>query len=463
MLALGRGLAFLGKPLLPVFAFLGFILTRLILLPLYKIIVLLRIRFGYLIVSARSVFFLLFTNRYVFHTVLLGITIVTVVTQMQTKNASASDAGQSTLLYALVTNGEEQLVQEQVRPELLVRDTRYLGADTIEAVPDIDYDYEESDQLFPADLTVPGSIAVQPTPLAPETTDSDRVIQRTKTETYAVKSGDTVASIARTYGVTVATIVDTNDLKKNASIKPGETLKILPVSGVLHTIKKGDTVGKLAKTYRIDAEEINAVNHISAEKPLALGEEIILPGAVPIDVPQTVAVRPGTTRTVPGATIRSNIPRTNIKNKSVDVYQELIDTKSDTRFKPSDVDAARAPSTKLLWPTTQHVITQYYGWKHTGVDLDGDYADAIYAAADGIVETAGWNSGGYGLQIIIDHQNGYRTRYAHSSKLFVQAGDHVKRGQVIAMVGTTGRSTGTHLHFEVYVNGKRANPLAYIR
>jgi murein DD-endopeptidase MepM/ murein hydrolase activator NlpD len=122
-----------------------------------------------------------------------------------------------------------------------------------------------------------------------------------------------------------------------------------------------------------------------------------------------------------------------------------------------------APLTKLLWPTTQHSITQYYGWNHTGVDLDGDYVDAIYASADGVVETAGWNSGGYGLMIFIDHQNGMKTRYAHASKMFVKAGDRVKKGQVIAMVGTTGRSTGTHLHYEVYLNGKRQNPLKYIK
>jgi murein DD-endopeptidase MepM/ murein hydrolase activator NlpD len=89
--------------------------------------------------------------------------------------------------------------------------------------------------------------------------------------------------------------------------------------------------------------------------------------------------------------------------------------------------------------------------------------DPIYASEDGVVETAGWNSGGYGLQIIINHGGGTKTRYAHSSKLFVKAGDTVKRGQTIAMVGTTGRSTGTHLHYEVYINNKRVNPLAYAK
>jgi murein DD-endopeptidase MepM/ murein hydrolase activator NlpD len=118
---------------------------------------------------------------------------------------------------------------------------------------------------------------------------------------------------------------------------------------------------------------------------------------------------------------------------------------------------------RLYLPTNGHSITQYYGWKHTGVDIDGDYTSPLYAAEDGVVEVAGWQTNGYGLMVLIDHQNGFKTRYGHSSKLFVQAGDYVKRGQVIAMMGTTGRSTGTHLHFEVYVNGARVNPLAYIK
>jgi murein DD-endopeptidase MepM/ murein hydrolase activator NlpD len=127
------------------------------------------------------------------------------------------------------------------------------------------------------------------------------------------------------------------------------------------------------------------------------------------------------------------------------------------------VEAETKERPKLLWPTALRVINQYYGWRHTGVDIDGDYKDPIYASEDGVVETAGWNSGGYGLQIVINHQNGMKTRYAHASKLFVKVGQAVKRGEVIAMVGTTGRSTGTHLHYEVYVGGVRKNPLAYTK
>jgi murein DD-endopeptidase MepM/ murein hydrolase activator NlpD len=209
----------------------------------------------------------------------------------------------------------------------------------------------------------------------------------------------------------------------------------------------------LAQTYRAEADKIITINNL-ADRARTPGEEIVIPDGVS---PVVVVTRPLNTA------VRPNIPTTNIKNKSLDKYQELIDVRGDTRTKPADINVNTAPLTKLLWPTTQHSITQYYGWNHTGVDLDGDYVDAIYASADGVVETAGWNSGGYGLMIFIDHQNGMKTRYAHASKMFVKAGDRVKKGQVIAMVGTTGRSTGTHLHYEVYLNGKRQNPLKYIK
>lgn len=452
----GRGVMAVGRALAPTARVIGQILTRFLILPVYKLAVMAQIRLARLLLSARGLFFLIFTNRYVFHAVILLLSLATIATQWQTNRATAMETGQNSLLYALVTDDKDETVQEEVRPELLAKNNNYLGSETIQALPDIDYDYEGTDQPL-ADLTVPGSIAVQPgdEPGAP----GDQAIKRTKTEIYAVESGDTVASIARKFGVNVGTVVWANNLGTNATIRPGDKLKIPAISGVLVAIKKGDTVEKLAKKYSVNAEDIFTTNHITPSSNLALGEELVIPGATPLPVPVPVAVRGRTP-----STVRPGVPKTTIRNKSFDQYQELVDTKSDDRAKPEDVESTTVAAGKLLWPTKQHVITQYYGWAHTGVDLDGDYVDPIYAAADGVVETAGWNSGGYGLMIMVDHDAlNMKTRYGHASKLFVKVGDVVKRGQVIAMVGTTGRSTGTHLHFEVYKNGKRTNPLAYIR
>jgi murein DD-endopeptidase MepM/ murein hydrolase activator NlpD len=409
--------------------------------------------------NTHGLLFFLFTNKYLFHAVIVLITIVTVGSQLRARSVAASDGGKQTLLYLLVTDGEDVVIEEQMRPELLTKNTQYLGADTIEAFPDIDYDYED---MPIADISLDGNIE----PLPGELPQPDRYIARTKTEIYEVQSGDTIASIAYRFGVTTFSVTESNGLNpKSPLIRPGDKLKIPPVSGILHVIKQGDTIEKLAQKYSIKAEDIYTANRLSSQSILALNEEIVLPGAVPPETPVTkpIATKPTTSKqpTRPVA-IRPDVPLSTIKNKSVDVYQELKNTDSDTRAKPED-KVEEVKKTKLLWPTRQRVITQYYGWKHTGVDLDGDYTDPIYASEDGVVETAGWNNGGYGLQIVINHENGMRTRYAHASKMFVKVGDRVKRGQVIAMVGTTGRSTGTHLHYEVYVNNKRVNPLSYTK
>ncbi len=428
---------------------------RFILLPLYRAFLLLRLRLGKLVLSARGLFFLVFANRYVLHGVVAVLCVVTIATQFQTRSATALEAGQHSLLYALVTNGRESLVEEKMRPELLQKDAHYLGSETLEAVPGVDFDYEDSLDQTLADLTVPGSIALLPGSNEPGVPGTQTCAVRTETTSYTVQSGDVIGTIAGRYCVTVGTVLWANNLTARSLIRPGSTLKIPPVSGVLHIVKKGDTLGKIALLYGTkNIEEVLAANRLSDESDLAIGEELMIPGGIPPEPPKPIAVRKP-------SNVRPDVPISRIGNKALDIYGELTG-KTDTREKPQDeLDAAG--KSKLLWPTHLRIINQYYGWRHTGVDIDGDYVDPIYAAADGVVEKAGWNSGGYGLMILINHGGGTVTRYGHASKLFVKPGDTVKRGQVVAMVGTTGRSTGTHLHFEVYINNKRVNPLAYIK
>lgn len=433
----------------------GRLIGRFLLLPAYKVAMMLRLRTNRLLLSARGLFFLLFTNRYVLHAVLLVISVVTIGTQLQTKNATALEAGQRSLLYTLVTDGQDTFVEEEVRPELLVRDSHYLGSETLEAGLGIDYDYDvEHAEEKLADLTVPGAIAYQPGADEPGDPSNPPAPTRTKIENYAVQEGDTVSTIAAKFGVNVATILWANGLTTRSTIKPGQTLKILPISGVSHVVKKNDTLGKIAQTYKVSVDEIQSYNRLSADSVLALGEELMIPGGTPPALSTTVAARTN-------INVKPDVPITRIGNKAYDIYQEITGSK-DTREKPADI-VEEEPATKLLWPTDSHQINQYFGWKHTGVDIHGRYNNAIYASEDGVVEVSGWNSGGYGLQVVINHGNGMKTRYAHASKLFVKAGQQVKRGEVLAMVGTTGRSTGPHLHFEVIVNGKVRNPLAYTR
>ncbi len=120
-----------------------------------------------------------------------------------------------------------------------------------------------------------------------------------------------------------------------------------------------------------------------------------------------------------------------------------------------------------IWPTNSRYITSHYGVYrmgsvHTGIDIAGKAGDPIYAYKSGLVTFSGW-SNGYGNLVKVDHGNGVMTYYAHCSRLLVSAGDTVEMGQTIAKEGTTGFSTGNHLHFEIRINGKHVNPYGYIK
>ncbi len=149
------------------------------------------------------------------------------------------------------------------------------------------------------------------------------------------------------------------------------------------------------------------------------------------------------------------------------ILQEIVD-----RNKPVEVpEVVLSPDEAFkqggVWPTVSHYISSYYGWRwgtiHSGTDIAGRANDNIYAYKSGTVTFAGWNSYGYGNLVKIDHGNGYSTWYAHCNKLLVKSGQVVEEGQKIALMGSTGYSTGNHLHFEVRVNGVHRNSLPYIQ
>ena len=138
-------------------------------------------------------------------------------------------------------------------------------------------------------------------------------------------------------------------------------------------------------------------------------------------------------------------------------------------FDPSLVGGSGAADSHIpsIWPTTGEVTSPYgLRWGgtdfHPGMDIANDMGTPIVATADGVVDYAGWNSGGYGNMVDIDHGNGIMTRYGHASQVVVTTGQHVKRGQLIAYMGSTGFSTGPHVHYEVHVNGNRVNPISYL-
>ena len=116
----------------------------------------------------------------------------------------------------------------------------------------------------------------------------------------------------------------------------------------------------------------------------------------------------------------------------------------------------------MQWPTPSRRLNQYFKFRHTGIDIDGDVGSPVYAADSGVVESVVYARYGYGYHVVINHGGGRETLYAHNSKIFVKPSKSVKRGQSIAAIGLTGRTTGAHLHFEVIMNGGKRNPLSYL-
>lgn len=248
-------------------------------------------------------------------------------------------------------------------------------------------------------------------------------------QTYVVKTGDTLGSIARAHGLKLSTLLWANNLTERSLIRLGQHLVVLPVDGIHYRIKRGDTLGVVAKRFSSDVDSIIKTNSLANPNAVAIGDLLIIPGGI-----------------MPAA------PRSQLQ-------RSLIGRVRDT-YAPSGTSERSSGS--YIWPTSARRITQYFSWRHIGVDIAGPPSNRIYAAADGVVSFAGW-ARGYGLSLVINHGGGKQTRYGHSRKLFVKVGQSVSQGETIAMVGSTGRSTGPHLHFEVIVNGKRVNPFAYIR
>jgi murein DD-endopeptidase MepM/ murein hydrolase activator NlpD len=251
---------------------------------------------------------------------------------------------------------------------------------------------------------------------------------------YAVREGDTVSSIARNFGISVNTILWANNLTAYSFIRQGDKLQILPVSGVLHKVASGESIQKIADKYDVTKDKIILANGLETDGRLTAGQTLIIPDG----------------KKLASATSASSRNSSNYRLPSI--VKNLV--------KPA---AAQATSGKMQWPTVGYRITQYYSWRHTGLDIGNKTGTPLYAADSGTVEFSGWNSGGYGYMILVNHGNGIKTRYAHASKLYVKKGDKVSKGEAIAAMGSTGRSTGPHIHFEVIVNGRLLNPLNYIK
>lgn len=223
---------------------------------------------------------------------------------------------------------------------------------------------------------------------------------------YVVKKGDTLSAVAKMFNVSTNTILWANDLQKGKALVEGQTLVILPISGVRHIVKKGDTLSSISKKYGGDLNEIMDFNSLEGNADLKIGMEITIPDGV------------------------INEPAKQTTTKLANILPSI------SGYFARPVAAARR---------TQGI----HGYN--GVDLAGPVGTEIYASASGQVivsKGSGWN-GGYGNYVVIKHPNGTQTLYAHLSQNLISVGAWVSQGQLIGLMGNTGKSTGSHLHFEV--------------
>ena len=243
--------------------------------------------------------------------------------------------------------------------------------------------------------------------------------------TYTVQPGDNVSSIAEQFGVSVETLLWNNgNLEDNPDyLGLGDVLTILPVSGVYHTVVEDDTLESIAQQYKANVEDIISCegNYLQEPYTITVGQRLIVPGGhKPYKVRHVVSWS-------------------------------------------GEIPAGAKRGTGIFgWPMSGWISQRYHEY-HPAVDIAGPKGTSIKAADSGYVAVVGRSDTGYGRYLLIDHGNGFQTLYAHFSVIFVEVGQSVGKGQTIGLCGSTGKSTGPHVHFEIKLNGVRRNPLIYLK
>lgn len=238
---------------------------------------------------------------------------------------------------------------------------------------------------------------------------------------YRVQKGDMIGKIAETFDITQDTLFSVNNIHSSRNLQIGQYLKVPSIPGILYTVKKtGETVDDIAKKYRVDPNKCCTVNNLSNTQSLEAGLVLFVPDA-----------------------------------KMDAITKQEIN--GDLFTKP--LHARYYISSNFGWRASPFTGARSY---HSGLDMAVSYGTKIYASLAGKVVSCGFNNV-YGNYVIIQHHSGYKTLYGHMSKILTKRGSYVTPDTVIGLVGSTGLSTGAHLHFTVYKNGKTVNPASLLR
>lgn len=398
-----------------------------------------------LFLPAKNIFLYPFVNKETIHIVIVIITILVSFENVKIRVSNAQNnedfLGNNNILSTMFAKeelGDTMLIEEGVAEteaannskqaeysdtkSFAVKNNQQIGTTTDE----LEQELQETKILAASDAL-----------LKPEITSTTNIekpsdfsaFERQEIIDYTVQAGDVLGTIATKFGLDINSILWANNLSYYSIIRPGDTLKILPISGVLHTVKSGENLSFIAKTYNADMDKILAFNNLKDVNALKKGQELIIPDGI-----KKVTAKATVAKTSPYS-LKTILPI------SKDIYNTL---------------------SNFIWPATANRITQYYHLGHHAIDIGGKTGAPIYAIEKGQATLSGWSSG-YGNNIIIDHGGGQKSRYAHFSKLYVKKGAFVEKGQQIGEMGSTGNSTGPHLHIEININGVNVNPLQYLK
>lgn len=281
---------------------------------------------------------------------------------------------------------------------------------------------------------------------------------------YTVRSGDTLSRIAVQHGLSLNTILQANGLDLKAIIRPGQKIAIPGADGAMYVVRAGDSLWEIARQMGSDVQSIKQANSLSSNI-IYPGQTLVVPGTTTGGTRVTTASVGGTGASSSGSAGTATTGASTATGSSTTTGPTTSAGSSATyRYDAVNPGSVGVSGAGLIWPVYGG-LTSLFEWRwgrmHTGIDIAAPSGTGIRAAADGTVIYSGW-LGGYGQAVQIRHADGKVTLYGHASILNVKTGNQVKQGQIIANVGSTGNSTGPHLHFEVMVGGSYKDPLAYL-
>ncbi len=269
-----------------------------------------------------------------------------------------------------------------------------------------------------------------------------------------VRKGDTLYSISRRYNVPIRDIVEANRLTPPYTLIIGRTLR-LP-SAKCHIVAKGDTLYNISKRYDVDITSLSRINHLEMPYTLRIGQRLILPGSV----------------TSAGSSYSAQSSKTTPQksSSSFSFWKKSTSTSTTKTTKKTTSSSSYTPpkkrTSKFAWPVRGTIISKYgtigKGRHNDGINIKAPLGTAVKAADSGKVAYAGNELKGFGNLILIKHDDGWITAYAHNDRLFVKKGQRVKKGEKIAAVGSTGGVNTPQLHFEIRSGKKAVNPTSYL-